>query len=117
MLWWNVKRLNSANERAAISAAERLDASKEPRAVDALIRATASKSSKLRKAAVIALREIGDARAYESFMVRLNDEERDGQVEAIKSIGKLRDERAIGPLMLLLKDFACTDIPGGYRAG
>jgi len=54
--------------------------------------------------AVMALGNIGDARAVDPLLIALNDEDRNVRSEAARALGKLKNKRASFPLLKTLQD-------------
>jgi HEAT repeat protein len=71
-------------------------------AVHSLI--AALKDSYSRKFAVIALGEIGDARAVEPLIAMLNDNDCDLRIKIVRALGVIGNPHAVGPLIAALKD-------------
>jgi len=82
-----------------------------PPAVDYLVSNLRDSDKKVRLAAVDALGEIGDKRAYEHLVGLLEDPDHDVRFACVVALGAIGDERARGPL-----DEACRDRNGFVRA-
>lgn len=59
----------------------------------------------VKHAIVIALGEIGDKKAVNSLIDKLDDEYMYVRVDAVKALGKIGDKRAVEPLMKKLSEF------------
>jgi len=78
---------------------------KAKRDVNGLIKALDyEKASEVRHAAAKALGEIGDTRAVEPLIARLNDNEVDMRKNVVEALGKIGDARAVQPLIAVQKD-------------
>jgi HEAT repeat protein len=82
-----------------------------PSAVEFLIINLWDSDKKVRLAAIEALGEIGDRRAYDHLVRMLGDQDHDVRFACVAALGTLGDERAIGPL-----GEACRDRNGYVRA-
>jgi HEAT repeat protein len=82
-----------------------------PSAVDYLIINLRDSDKKVRLAAVDALGEIGDRRAYEHLVRMLGDPDHDVRFACVVALGAMGDEQAMGPLTV-----ACNDTNGFVRA-
>jgi HEAT repeat protein len=82
-----------------------------PSAVEYLIINLWDSDKKVRLAAVDALGEIGDQRAYEPLVRMLGDPDHDVRFACVVALGTIGDERSIGPL-----SEACKDKNGFVRA-
>jgi HEAT repeat protein len=82
-----------------------------PPAVDYLVSNLRDSDKKIRLAAVDALGEIGDKRAYEPLVGLLGDPDHDVRFACVVALGSIGDERARGPL-----NDACKDRNGFVRA-
>ncbi len=82
-----------------------------PSAVDYLIINLRDSDKKVRLAAVDALGEIGDRRAYEHLVRMLGDPDHDVRFACVVALGAMGDEQAMGPLTK-----ACRDKNGFVRA-
>ena len=71
---------------------------------ESLVAALGNQDPKVRKAAVMALGRIGDARAVEAVVAALEDQDGEVQWAAIESLGQLGDYRATEPLIAMLND-------------
>ncbi|NTW36667.1 MAG: HEAT repeat domain-containing protein [Syntrophobacteraceae bacterium] len=81
-----------------------------PPAVDYLVSNLQDSDKKVRMAAVDALGEIGDKRAYEHLVGLLGDPDHDVRFACVVALGAMGDERARGPL-----EEACRDRNGFVR--
>ncbi len=81
-----------------------------PSAVEYLIINLWDSDRKVRLAAVDALGEIGDNRAYEHLVMMLGDPDHDVRFASVVALGNMGDVRAIGPLCE-----ACNDKNGFVR--
>ncbi len=81
-----------------------------PSAVEYLIINLWDSDKKVRLAAVDALGEIGDQRAYEHLIRMLDDPDHDVRFACVVALGSMGDKRAIGPL-----SEACNDKNGYVR--
>jgi len=81
-----------------------------PSAVEYLIINLWDSDKKVRLAAVDALGEIGDNRAYEHLVRMLSDQDHDVRFASVVALGNMGDVRAIGPLCE-----ACQDENGFVR--
>ena len=75
-----------------------------PSAVEYLIINLWDSDKKVRLAAVDALGEIGDQRAYEHLVRMLGDPDHDVRFACVVALGTMGDDRAIGPLSEACKD-------------
>jgi HEAT repeat protein len=82
-----------------------------PPAVDYLVSNLRDSDKKVRLAAIDALGETGDKRAFEHLVGLLEDPDHDVRFACVVALGALGDERARGPL-----DEACRDRNGYVRA-
>ena len=84
---------------------------------ESLVAALGNQDPKVRKAAVMALGRIGDARAVEALIAVLEDQDGEVQWAAIESLGQLGDDRATEPLIAMLTTGAgiCARRRGGTR--
>jgi len=82
-----------------------------PSAVDYLIINLRDSDKKVRLAAVDALGEIGDRRAYEHLVRMLGDPDHDVRFACVVALGAMGDEQAMCPLTV-----ACNDKNGFVRA-
>lgn len=82
-----------------------------PSAVEYLIINLWDSDKKIRLAAVDALGEIGDQRAYEHLVRMLEDPDHDVRFACVVALGNMGDKRAIGPL-----SEACHDKNGYVRS-
>jgi HEAT repeat protein len=82
-----------------------------PSAVEYLIVNLRDSDKKVRLAAVDALGEIGDRRAYEHLVRMLGDPDHDVRFACVVALGAIGDEQAMGPL-----SEACNDKNGFVRA-
>jgi HEAT repeat protein len=97
---------------AASTALGRLD----PPPVDRLVGALADPVSWRRARAVMALGEIGDRSAFEAMRPLLDDPEDVVRRAAASAFEKLRDPRAVAPLVALLSDASVSTFVRSYAA-
>ncbi|MBN1818445.1 MAG: HEAT repeat domain-containing protein [Sedimentisphaerales bacterium] len=92
-------------------AAEELGKLRDVRAVPALLEVLNERdmTGRIHEAAIIALGEIGDPRAFDVIVARLNPRMPSDAVPAVIALGKLGDPRAIEPLVLVAKSNAFAD--------
>jgi HEAT repeat protein len=82
-----------------------------PSAVEYLIINLWDSDKKVRLAAIEALGQIGDRRAYDYLVGMLSDQDHDVRFACVAALGTMGDQRALGPL-----SEACRDRNGFVRA-
>ncbi|MEP6913041.1 MAG: HEAT repeat domain-containing protein [bacterium] len=104
--------LKDADEEVSYQSVAALGHLKDPRPVEVLISmlgnqptmAAGDLGAQLRKENLIeALGEIGDPRAFDEISKILNDKRPEFRKEAATALGKIKDARAVEPLILMLK--------------
>ncbi len=88
----------------------------KPPPIDRLVEATRDTGAYRRARAVAALGEIGDRSAFDAMVVLLDDSDDVVSRAAASAFEKMRDPRAVGPLVRLLESANRSSFVRGYAA-